>query len=295
MVTGAYYLAVHLRRVAAGDPRRPRGLALHADVGPDPRAAPDPDPPVPARVAGVGARRRQAGTLKRPSFGGDLPPECRRTTIVTTLMFACSYGVGVRRDPAHAADRARPRRGQGPARGPQQQKIVSAVQCLAGDGRAGRALRCSRSWRCGSWAAARLLRVFQVPGLHRCCRSCSLRAAATSVDAAQVGHLPGRARDRRPVQLLGELPAARLPDAPARHGRELRRQRRRPHDRHLGGARDHLARQLHAGSLAGGEARLVGRGSWDSPCTWSASPRASSCPSRSNRSCRIDASGGPGR
>lgn len=33
-----------------------------------------------------------AGTLKRPSFAELFSPEYRRTTIVTTIMFACSYG-----------------------------------------------------------------------------------------------------------------------------------------------------------------------------------------------------------
>ena len=36
---------------------------------------------------------------------------------------------------------------------------------------------------------------------------------------------------RGAVQLLGQLPAAHVPDAPARHGRGLRRERRRPHAR----------------------------------------------------------------
>src|SRR5207245_11446703 len=36
--------------------------------------------------------KKQAGTLKRPSFLELFRPELRRTTIVTTIMFACSYG-----------------------------------------------------------------------------------------------------------------------------------------------------------------------------------------------------------
>jgi MFS family permease len=36
--------------------------------------------------------KKLAGTLKRPSFFQLFAPELRRTTIVTTLMFACSYG-----------------------------------------------------------------------------------------------------------------------------------------------------------------------------------------------------------
>lgn len=38
------------------------------------------------------ARKKAAGTLKRPSLLALFSPELRRTTIVTTIMFACSYG-----------------------------------------------------------------------------------------------------------------------------------------------------------------------------------------------------------
>ena len=37
-------------------------------------------------------RKKEAGLLKRPSFGALFQPQLRRTTIVTTIMFACSYG-----------------------------------------------------------------------------------------------------------------------------------------------------------------------------------------------------------
>ena len=38
------------------------------------------------------AEKKRAGTLKRPSFSELFHPALRRTTIVTALMFACSYG-----------------------------------------------------------------------------------------------------------------------------------------------------------------------------------------------------------
>lgn len=38
------------------------------------------------------AEKKAAGTLKRPSLRALFSPELRRTTVVTTLMFACSYG-----------------------------------------------------------------------------------------------------------------------------------------------------------------------------------------------------------
>jgi nitrate/nitrite transporter NarK len=38
------------------------------------------------------ARKKAEGTLKRPSFLEIFAPQYRRTTVVTTLMFACAYG-----------------------------------------------------------------------------------------------------------------------------------------------------------------------------------------------------------
>ncbi len=38
------------------------------------------------------AKKKAEGTLKRPSLAELFSPELRRTTIVTTIMFACSYG-----------------------------------------------------------------------------------------------------------------------------------------------------------------------------------------------------------
>lgn len=40
----------------------------------------------------VWAQKRAAGTLKRPTIAALFSPELARTTIVTTIMFACSYG-----------------------------------------------------------------------------------------------------------------------------------------------------------------------------------------------------------
>jgi MFS family permease len=40
----------------------------------------------------VWQQKKQAGTLRRPSILSLFSPELRRTTVVTTLMFACSYG-----------------------------------------------------------------------------------------------------------------------------------------------------------------------------------------------------------
>ncbi len=39
------------------------------------------------------AAKRASGTLRRPSIRELFQPELRRTTLVTTAMFACSYGI----------------------------------------------------------------------------------------------------------------------------------------------------------------------------------------------------------
>jgi MFS family permease len=40
----------------------------------------------------IWSQKKAAGTLKRPSIAAIFSPELRKTTIVTTLMFACAYG-----------------------------------------------------------------------------------------------------------------------------------------------------------------------------------------------------------
>ena len=89
----ANVIAAQHRRQPAGDPRRARGVALHADLRRHPGAAADRHPAVPARVAGVGSASATAGQLKRPSIAELFSPALARTTIVTTIVFAASYGI----------------------------------------------------------------------------------------------------------------------------------------------------------------------------------------------------------
>ena len=108
-------------------------------------------------------QKKAAGTLKRPSFAELFRPEYRRTTLVTALMFACSYGAAfgaiqqmptiVRGLPevAHLARAA-------------QDQIVSKVQFLQEvGGLVGRVLLALLAVRIV--ARRPLLRIFQVPGL----------------------------------------------------------------------------------------------------------------------------------
>jgi MFS family permease len=107
--------------------------------------------------------KRLAGTLRRPSIAAIFSPELRRTTIVTTLMFACAYGAAfgaIQQVPGIVPGLPEV---QGLAR-PAQQEVISAVQSYQEiGGLVGRfALAALALVIVGR---RRLLWVFQVPGL----------------------------------------------------------------------------------------------------------------------------------
>src|SRR5215831_10371220 len=111
----------------------------------------------------VWQEKKAQGTLKRPSFAELFRPEYRKTTLVTALMFACSYGA------AFGAIQHIPRIVPGIpqvvhlARAAQEQ-VVSKVQFLQeAGGLLGRFVLAFLAVRIIS--RRRLLRVFQVPGL----------------------------------------------------------------------------------------------------------------------------------
>ncbi len=108
-------------------------------------------------------QKKAAGTLRRPSLGAIFTPELRKTTIVTTILFACAYGAAFgaiqqmpRIVPGIAEVRALP--------APQQQQQVSAVQAFQEfGGLFGRFMLAFLAIRVVS--RQRLLRTFQIPGL----------------------------------------------------------------------------------------------------------------------------------
>ncbi len=107
--------------------------------------------------------KRLAGTLRRPSIRELFSPSLKRTTIVTTLLVACSYGAAfgaIQQVPGMVPGLPEV---QGLER-PAQQVVVSAVQSYQEfGGLAGRiALAMLAVWIVGR---RRLLWVFQVPGL----------------------------------------------------------------------------------------------------------------------------------
>jgi nitrate/nitrite transporter NarK len=107
--------------------------------------------------------KKASGTLKRPSLAAIFSPELRRTTIVTTILFACAYGA------AFGAIQQMPRIVPGlpevrtlPI--PQQQQTASLVQAYQEvGGLVGRFLLAFLAIRILS--RRRLLHVFQIPGL----------------------------------------------------------------------------------------------------------------------------------
>ncbi len=181
--------------------------------------------------------KKRAGTLKRPSVAALFTPELRRTTIVTTIMFACAYGA------AFGAIQQMPRIVPGLPEvqglpGPQQQQTASLVQAFQEvGGLVGRFLLAYLAIRIVS--RRRLLRLFQVPGLIAI-PIVFAYAGTHNLELGEMGHVPRRPVHRRAVLVLGQLPAARLSDAPARHRRGLRRQHRRTD------ARDRLRLRHHA-------------------------------------------------
>ena len=107
--------------------------------------------------------KKAAGTLKRPSLAELFRPEYLRTTLVTTLMFACSYGA------AFGAIQHIPRIVPGLPQvvhlaRPIHQHIVANVQLLQETGGLlGRVILAFLAIRIVS--RRRLLHVFQIPGL----------------------------------------------------------------------------------------------------------------------------------
>ena len=162
MVTGAYYLAVtwsqSLPAVAGG--HEPWRYTLMSGL----------IPAIPLIIirpflpeSPTWMEKKQAGTLRRPSIASLFEPALRRTTIVTTIMFACSYGA------AFGAIQHMPRivpglaEVQGLAR-PAVEQIVSTVQAWQEVG--GLLGRIALAFLVVRIVSRRgLLRLFQVPGL----------------------------------------------------------------------------------------------------------------------------------
>lgn len=108
--------------------------------------------------------KKAAGTLKRPSLAELFSPRFRRVTIVTTVMFACTFGAAfgaIQQMPQQIVPGLEDVRTLAPA---VRQQVVSQAQSFQEyGGLAGRMLLAVLAVRIMSRRA--LLRVFQIPGL----------------------------------------------------------------------------------------------------------------------------------
>src|SRR5262245_43540588 len=183
MVTGAYWLAVHYAEslpAIRGGHAYWRYTLISGVIPALPLILIRPFLP----ESPAWHEKKQAGTLKRPSLAAIFQGELKQVTIVTTILFACSYGAAFgaiqqvpRIVPGLAEVSSLPR--------PDQQKVVSAVQFWQETGGLlGRVLLAILAVRIVS--RQRLLRLFQVPGLVLF-PIVFLGAAVTSVDALKWG------------------------------------------------------------------------------------------------------------
>ncbi len=155
MVTGAYLLSVHY----AGPDNAWRWTLISGLAPALPLIIIRPFLP----ESPAWQQKKDSGTLKRPSIGEIFAPEYRTTTIVTAVMFACSYGA------AFGAIQQLPQIVPGLAEvkslAPQlQQKTVGNVQLYQEiGGLVGRVILAFLAVRIVSRRG--LLRVFQIPGI----------------------------------------------------------------------------------------------------------------------------------
>ena len=162
MVTGAYFLAVHYAEslpAIYGGHAAWRYTLISGVLPALPLIVIRPFLP----ESPAWRMKKEAGTLKRPSLAAIFQGGLKKVTLVTTLMFACSYGAAFgaiqhvpRIVPGLAEVSVLPRL--------DQQKVVSGVQAWQEfGGLAGRILLAFLAVRILS--RRRLLRIFQVPGL----------------------------------------------------------------------------------------------------------------------------------
>jgi MFS family permease len=162
LVTAAYYLSVHYAEAlpAIHGGHEPWRYTVMSGV----------IPAIPLIVirpflpeSPVWRAQKASGKLRRPSLGELFRPEFRQTTLVTALMFACSYGAAfgaIQQVPQIVPGLAEVR---SLAR-PLQEKAISGVQFFQEiGGLAGRFVLAFLAVRIASRRT--LLRIFQVPGL----------------------------------------------------------------------------------------------------------------------------------
>ena len=251
MVTGAYAIAVtysqHFPEIAGG--HSPWRYTLISGVIPAlPLILIRPFlPESPAWQA-----KKAAGTLKRPSLAAIFTPQLRRTTIVTTIMFACAYGA------AFGAIQQMPRivpglpevRTMAP---PQQQQTAAGVQAYQEVGGLVGTLR-ARFPRAPHRLAPEADSAVPDAGSDRRAAGLCLRGQHQPRTSPSWGMFFAGFFTVAQFSFWGNYLPRVYPNAFARHGRGLRRQHRRPHARHRLRVRDDAAGERDAGLVAADEA-----------------------------------------
>jgi MFS family permease len=255
MVTGAYYVAVtYAERFPAihGSHEAWRYTLLSGLMPAIPLILARPFLP----ESPIWQDKESKGTLKRPSFAELFRPALRNTTLVTTFLVACSYALasGVILQTTRMVPGLPEVRNFAPR---VVEQTVSGVQLFQELGTiAGRLLFAFLVVRIAT--QRRLLRLFLVPGLIVfSCLYFFLRDAQFT--ARQVRGFSRGSPVERAVQPLGQLFAANVPDALARHRRGFRNQHRSPGDRCIGRAFHDTTRQHHARCQYGRSPCILGR------------------------------------
>jgi MFS family permease len=164
--------------------------------------------------------KKAAGTLKRPSLAAIFTPQLRRTTIVTTIMFACAYGA------AFGAIQQMPRivpglpevRTMAP---PQQQQTAAGVQAYQEvGGLVGRFALAFLALRIVSRRS--LIRLFQVPACSSSRSSSPTRRTPVSTSPGGACSSPASSRWRSSVSgaTICRVSTPRTCGAPARGSRQ---------------------------------------------------------------------------
>ena len=133
----------------------------------NPRDSADHHPAIPARIAHVAGEEGQPARCSGRASARLFQPQFRRTTLVTTLMYACSYGA------AFGAIQHLPRIVPGLPEVmhlsvPKQQQIVSSVQGFQETRRIGWTRAPWRCWRFRSSAAANCCAFSRSPACSSC-------------------------------------------------------------------------------------------------------------------------------
>ncbi len=202
--------------------------------------------------------KRSMGGLKRPALSELFQPALRRTTIVTTLLFACSFALAfgalqqtVRMIPGLAeVQKLAPR---------QIEQAVSGVQLFQElGGLTGRILFAFLIVRIVS--QRRRLRLLFVPALF-VFSWLYFFAATRSLAFVDIGIFVATMLFNGLTQLLGKLSAQSLSDAFTRYGRELRGEHRRQGNRCFCGTRHNHSVERDAWRWSRRKTRLLRRGS----------------------------------